>query len=161
MIIISDTTALSELAKIGKLELLYSIFGKIIISEEVYKEITSGNHPAVNAIKSVKWIEIYPVSNSKSIEIFELETGLDRGESSSIILAEELKADLLLMDEKAGRKEAISRGLSIIGLVGIIILAKEKKLITNIKNILDSLIMQGTRISPKLYDYALRLAKEN
>jgi uncharacterized protein len=161
MIIVSDTTALSELSKIGKLDLLHGVFGRVIIPQEVYQEITTGNHPAVEAVKSVQWLEICPVNHHESIIKLELETGLDRGESSAIILAEELKADQLLLDEKAGRKVAIARGLPIIGLVGVILLAKEKGLINNVKGILDNLINQGTRISPKLYTYALMSAGEN
>jgi predicted nucleic acid-binding protein len=161
MIIVSDTTALSELAKIGKLDLLYGVFGTVIIPEEVYQEITTGNHPAVAAVKSAQWLKIDSVNDQQSIEKLKIETGLDHGESSAIILAEELNAAQLLIDEKAGRKVAISRGLPIIGLVGVIVLAKEKQLIDNVQVILDMLIEKGTRISPKLYNYALILAQEN
>jgi len=49
MIVVSDTTPLSELAKVGKLDLLRDVFGEIIIPQEVYNEVTRGNHPAVSA----------------------------------------------------------------------------------------------------------------
>ncbi|HYW20925.1 MAG TPA: DUF3368 domain-containing protein [Nodularia sp. (in: cyanobacteria)] len=160
MIVVSDTTPLSELSKIGQLDLLYAVFGRVIIPQEVYQELTTGNHPAVSAVKAAKWIEVYSVSDSLLIKQLELETDLDLGECAAIILAEELNADQLLIDEKSGRKVAIARGLPIIGLVGTIILAKDKGLIDNIKDILDNLILQGTRISPKLYNYALITAEE-
>ncbi|RCJ32612.1 nucleic acid-binding protein [Nostoc punctiforme NIES-2108] len=160
MIVVSDTTPLSELSKIGKLDLLSAVFGRVIIPQQVYTELTTGNHPAVLVVKSALWLEVLSISNNQLIEQLQLETNLDLGECSAIILAEELKADQLLIDEKAGRKVAISRGLPIIGLVGVIILAKEQGLIDNVKNILDDLMSKGTRISPKIYDYALITARE-
>ena len=160
MIIVSDTTPLSELSKVGKLDLLHAVFGKVIIPQQVYEELTTGNHPAVLAVKSSSWLEIRAISNTQLIEQLQLETDLDLGECSAIILAEELKAGQLLIDEKAGRKVAISRGLPIIGLVGVIILAKDQGLIDNVKDILDDLMSKGTRISPKIYNYALITARE-
>lgn len=160
MIIASDTTPLSELAKIGQLNLLKDIFGTVIIPQEVYQELITGNHPAVLAVNLALWLEIHQVKNTHLITQLQIETDLDRGECSAIILAEELKADQLLIDEKAGLKVALKRGLPIIGLVGTLILAKEKGLIENVQNILDQLIIKGTRISPKLYNYALITAKE-
>ena len=160
MIVVSDTTPLSELSKIAQLDLLQAVFGRVIISQQVYEEITTGNHPAVLAVKSASWLEVHSLNNNQILEELQLETNLDLGECSAIILTEELKADLLLIDEKAGRKVAISRGLPIIGLVGVIIWAKEQGLIDNFKDILDDLISKGTRISSKLYDYALITARE-
>lgn len=160
MIVVSDTTPLSELSKVGKLDLLQAVFGRVIIPQQVYAELTTGNHPAVLDVKSALWLEVRSISNNQLIEQLKLETDLDLGECSAIILAEELKAEQLLIDEKAGRKVAISRGLPIIGLVGVIILAKEQGLIDNVKDILDDLISKGTRISPKIYDYALITARE-
>ena len=160
MIIVSDTTPLSELSKIGKLDLLQAVFGRVIIPQQVYEELTTGNHPAVLVVKSALWLEVRSINNNQLIEQLQLETNLDLGECSAIILAEELKADQLLIDEKAGRKVAISRGLAIIGLVGVIILAKEQGLIDNVKDIFDDLMSKGTRISSKIYNYALITARE-
>ncbi|MGL5941665.1 MAG: hypothetical protein ACRC2S_15030 [Waterburya sp.] len=54
MIIVSNTTPLSELAKVNQLNLLQKLFGKIIISQEVYTEVTTGDHPAVLAVPCAK-----------------------------------------------------------------------------------------------------------
>lgn len=160
MIIVADTTPLSELSKIDKLDLLQALFGTVIIPQEVYQELTTGNHPAVSAVKSASWIEVCSVKDRKKVQELQFETGLDLGECSAIVLAEELDAEQLLIDEKAGRKVALTRNLPILGLVGAIILAKDKQIVETVKDILDALINRGTRISPKLYNYALITAKE-
>lgn len=160
MIIVADTTPLSELSKIDKLDLLQALFGTVIIPQEVYQELTTGNHPAVSAVKSASWTEVYSVKDRKKVQELQFETGLDLGECSAIVLAEELDAEQLLIDEKAGRKVALTRNLPILGLVGAIILAKDKQIVETVKDILDALINRGTRISPKLYNYALITAKE-
>ena len=74
MIIVSDTTPLSELAKIGKLDLLQAVFGRVIIPQQVYEELTTGNHPAVLAVKSVSWLEVRSVNNHELIKNLQLET---------------------------------------------------------------------------------------
>jgi len=61
MIVVSDTTPLSELAKVGKLDILRDVFGEIIIPQEVYNEVTRGNHPAVSEVESITWISVRTV----------------------------------------------------------------------------------------------------
>ncbi|HXH19002.1 MAG TPA: DUF3368 domain-containing protein [Chitinophagales bacterium] len=68
---------------------------------------------------------------------------LDKGEMEAIALAKELHADYLLIDEKAGRKAAMKEGLRIIGVVGLLILAKQKGLIKEVKILLDDLIAKS------------------
>jgi predicted nucleic acid-binding protein len=65
VIIVSDTTPLSELAKVGRINLLQDIFGKVIIPQEVYNEIIMGNHPAVSLVQNADWIEIQAVRQFK------------------------------------------------------------------------------------------------
>jgi uncharacterized protein len=85
MIVVSDTTSLSELSKVNKLNLLQAVFGRVIIPQQVYEELTTGNHPAVLAVKSALWLEVRSINNSQLIEQLQLETDLDLGECSAII----------------------------------------------------------------------------
>lgn len=86
---------------------------------------------------------------------------LDPGEAEAIVLAIELKADALLIDEKKGRKIAQEHGIIITGLLGILVDAKEEKLLRNVKPVLDKLVFEiGFRISPGLYQDILKKIKE-
>jgi hypothetical protein len=161
VIIVSDTTPLSELAKIGKVALLSNIFGKVIIPDEVANEIAAANNSLVTAVLLQKHnFELRSVSNpQKVLDLFH-NTKLDLGECAAILLAEELQADQLLIDDLAARKEAQKRGLPMIGTVGILVIAKQQGLITSVKEVLDELIANGTRISQTLYQQALTIAGE-
>lgn len=161
MIIVADTTPLSELAKIKQLDLLQKVYSKILIPPEVYQEIITGEHPAKHLIKSVNWIEIYQVSQPDKIITLRNITELDLGECAAIILAEELKAKRVLIDDLEARKVAISRNLPVTGTVGTLLIAKQLGIITIVKPLLDALINQGTRISPTLYQKVLVIAQES
>lgn len=160
MIIISDTTPLSELAKVGQVDLLQGVFGQVIIPKEVHEELLRGNHPAIVALQAVDWIEVRTVSDCQKVSTLRTQTQLGLGECGAIILAEELGADRLLLDDQEARREALSRNLPVIGTVGVLLLAKQRGLIPSVKQILDDLIAQGTYINQKLYQDVLTQAQE-
>lgn len=161
MIVVSDTTPISELAKVGYLDLLYELFEQVIIPQAVYSELTTGNHPAAEMVSTLSWLEVGQISDPKQVKVLQLTSNLDLGEVAAIILAEELKADQLLIDERAARRVAKTKQLPVIGTVGILILAKERGLIDEMKPILDAMINNGTRIGERLYLQALILSQEN
>ena len=140
--------------------LLRDIFGEVIIPQEVYNELTTGTHPATTLVKSATWVEVRSVSDSRKIPVLQAETTLDLGECAAILLAEELCAEQLLIDERAARLVAEARKLPVIGTVGILLLAKDQGLISSVKEVLDELIAQGKYISQKLYRNALAAAGE-
>ena len=160
MIVVSNTTPLSELAKVGQLNLLRDIFGNLIVPQEVYQEVTTGNHPAATIVPSLTWIEVYSIDNSQKIFDLQTSTGLDLGECATIVLAEELNASQVLIDDRTARLVAESRHLAVIGTVGILLLAKEQGIIPSIRPILDQLIANGKWISSNLYQEALQVAQE-
>jgi predicted nucleic acid-binding protein len=138
-LIISDTSCLIALSKIGKLDLLKELYQEIFITTEVYKEF-GGRLP--------DWIII--IEDKSKYKQKELEVKLDKGEASSIALALESKNPTLIIDEIKGRKIARSFNLNMIGTIGIIILAHKKGLISDVVEIILQLVRKGFRLSDTL-----------
>jgi len=160
MIVVSDTSSISNLAAIGQLKLLEQLYGIVIIPTAVYQEIlNSGNtDPAVLAIQTVNWIETRSVTNITLLQ--NLRNKLDIGEAEAITLAVELNADRLIVDERKGRNEAINLGLRVTGILGILLAAKQQRLVLLIQPLLDDLIANGFWIRLELYAELLQLAGE-
>ncbi|MDD1421689.1 DUF3368 domain-containing protein [Dolichospermum sp. ST_sed1] len=160
MIIVSDTTPISELAKVNHLDLLAKLFGKVIIPQGVFDELQIGQHPAAQLVQNLSWLEVIKVNNQQLVQELQESLKLDLGESEAIALAEEIGASQLLIDEKAARKVAIARKLPLIGTVGVLLLAKRRGLLDSVKSVLDEMQAQGMRISDRLYVQVLILAQE-
>ena len=161
MIIVSNKSPLVNLAVIGQLALLQQLYGKIIIPQAVYDEIVieGAGQPGATEVKTFDWIEAQEVTDRILVTSLELE--LDSGEAEAIALAVSLKADLLLLDERKGRVVASRLGLNYIGLLGVLIEAKNQHLINEVKPVMDDLIGKaGFWISQQLYHYVLQVAGE-
>ena len=126
MIVVSDTTPISSLLKIDRIEILHLLFSSIIIPPSVQSELMKGfsNDPALSIFLSYSWIKI--VAPQQKNAVAELLKLLDAGESEAIVLAKELNADHLLIDETDGRKIAVQQGLHIIGTAAYCSLQKRK-----------------------------------
>ena len=132
MIVVSDTTPLITLMKVGRLNILHSLFGEVCIPKAVFSEVT-GNETFENEadiIRNSEYIKVVKVRDQRQVEFLQRATGLDLGESEAIIYADEIQADLLLMDEAAGRKVAQNMNLPITGSIGVLIKAFKSGIIT-------------------------------
>lgn len=161
MIVVSNTSPIINLAAIDKLELLEALFGAILIPEGVADEIVvkGAGQAGSDAVRQANWITTRPVNNRLAVQSLRLE--LDGGEAECIILAQEQEADLLLLDERKARRVARQFGLRTIGLLGILIEAKRRGLISNVKDLLDALrTVAGFWIRSDLYEYVLIEAGE-
>jgi len=157
MIVVSNTSPLMNLAVINQLKIIEQLYGKVIIPEEVSKELfAAGIHPL---IEHLPWIEKHQVKNKGLSDSLKIE--LDDGEAEAIALAIELKADLVLMDERLGRNIASRSGQKCIGIMGILMEAKHKGIIDSVKPVVDDLITKaGFWVSNGLYLKVLREAGE-
>jgi predicted nucleic acid-binding protein len=90
VIVVSDTTPISELTKIGRLTLLHNVYRRVIIPQEVYDELMAGPSATAAAIQSASWIEAIAVSDPSKVLVLHVSTRLGLGECAALALAEEL-----------------------------------------------------------------------
>ncbi len=163
MIVISDTSVITNLAAIQHLPLLTQLYRQVIIPEAVYLELADIDPPVPGALEaqSADWLQSRQVTDLSVVQRLQNQARLDPGESEAIALALELKADLLLIDERRGRAEANRLGLRIIGLLGILVEAKRRNLIPAVKPLMDAMIATSEfRVSPALYNQILEMVDE-
>ena len=155
MVIISDSSPLIMLSKIKALDLLKKLYGDILMPEEVYNEIVSGE-PYKDEIIYFKSFKFKVVKVKKTLEF-----GLGKGEESAINLALEKKA-ILIVDDYVARQIAKNLGLKVIGTLGLLLIFLKKRLINyeKFKNLLNELIENNFRISIELYNEVLNEAEK-
>lgn len=155
MIVISDTTPIISLMKVGQLELLQKLFHDVYIPTAVYRELTENEiYPdEIRIVQECEYILVEEVKNEKSVTILRNFTGLDAGESEAIILADEKQSDVLLIDEHKGRQVAKKMGLTITGTIGILTQAFDEGMLTkeDIDKCIEQLKENDIRISEKFY----------
>ena len=151
MIVVSDASPLIALARIDRLELLREMFGTLLLPDSVWHEITNAGMERAGAAFIVRadWIERRSVSNSSLVA--RLRRDLGAGESEAIALAQESHADVLLIDERLARVAAQRLGLRVTGLVGVLIEARQRGLLTDAAIVANDLEQKaGFWLSPGL-----------
>jgi predicted nucleic acid-binding protein len=119
MIVVADTTPINYLILIEEIDILAKLYGRVVIPRVVREELQRPRTP----VKVREWTERPPawldVRTCSSVSDPAL-TRLDAGERAAITLAEELVAEQLIVDDPFARRIAESRGLSVIGTVGVL-----------------------------------------
>lgn len=148
MIVVSDTSPLTALLSVGRVEILPKLFNEVIVPLAVRDELLR-SHPDLP-----HWLQVREVVDSLSA--LRLASIVDEGEAEAIELAKELRADLLLIDERKGRRIAAAEGVAVIGLLGVVVLAKRKGLIGSARELAEDLRNRaGFYLSGTLMDRAL------
>jgi len=156
--IVSNTTPIISLLKINKLELLQQLYSEINIPMAVYEEVEAGkNKSFYSDLSKINWINILEIKDKQALKYF---LDLDAGEAEAIVLATEMAADLIIIDEKLGRYHAKHANLKVTGTIGVLLKAKTQGLIIELKPIFNKLTKEGVWISEKLKKEILRNAGE-
>ena len=126
MRVVSNTSPISNLAIIGRLDLLRARYARVVIPSAVSSELLGLTHPAGRAAIETALREGWLVEESLPAEtiLAELRTALDPGEAEAIALAASTAADVLLLDERRGRLAARQHGLAVGGVLGELLHAK-------------------------------------
>jgi uncharacterized protein len=162
MIIVSNTSPIINLANVDKLDLLNPLYGDITIPQAVFHEMTviGADKAGAQEVETLSWFSTRTVQNTTVVN--SLRSELDAGEAEAIALALEIKADLLLMDERRGCVIAQQMEVACSGVLGVLIKAKHQGLIAAIKPILDDLIARaGFWVDNALYHRILQTVNEN
>ncbi|MDR1979022.1 MAG: DUF3368 domain-containing protein [Synergistaceae bacterium] len=153
--VVSDSTPLIALLRIGRLDILKELYGTVIIPKAVREEVSIKN---TRVLEGYGWIHVKSISNVTAKEAFT--SALHEGEVEVMLLAKEIAADLIIMDDGLARKHAKYLNLNVTGTVGVLLRAKRDGVISEIRPVLDDLIQFGFYISDNVYGDVLRLAEE-
>lgn len=160
--VISDTGPLIALARIGEIDLLRRLYGRVAVPPAVYTELAiDSNRPGAKVLAGVfaaGWIAVEAVVDSRVR--WELEQLLGPGEAEAIALAEQKDPRFLFIDDARGRRTARSRGIPVVGVAGMLLAAKTRGAIAAVGPVLERLSDAGYRLSPRLVAATLVRADE-
>jgi predicted nucleic acid-binding protein len=152
VIVVSNSSPLIALARIGRLNLLASFYKRILIPAEVQYEVTVAGRglPGAEEVRNAHWIEVAPQKPPADPSLAQACQSLGAGERGAILLAKSLEADLVLMDEWKARRVARDAGLSVVGCLGILEAAARRGVVSDLRQAYIDLLRQGIRFDIRL-----------
>ena len=153
MIVVSDTSPLTALLTVGQAGILPRLFTEVIIPKAVETELLRTHPPLPD------WLQVRLLSDPAKAELYA--GSVDRGEAEAIALAEALHADHLLIDERKGRRLAQRRGVPVVVLLGVVLMARRAGFIPSARNLLNRLDQEaGVYWTDALKEAALKTIGE-
>jgi uncharacterized protein len=161
MMVVSDTTPISNLLNLDLISILGELFGTVYIPGAVADEINASFSSSQSWRQSLDQERIVIVPISNTVLVKQMVPMLHRGEAETICLALEKKAKLCLIDDKDGRLIAQSNNLPLTGTLGLLLKSRQSGLIPSVKPLLDALrIHHHFWVSQEMYEKALHMAGE-
>ncbi len=158
MTAVTDSSPLVILTKLGCLDFLNRIFARVYISPEVQYEvvIAGAGLPGASEVSKAEWIEVKSLQSPAGLDSAQRKYGLGPGEMSTILLARELGANPVLLDDYRARKLAKAEGLEILGSVGLLETFYVRGYLTDLRSAFRQLLAQNVYIDQRLLDRRLR-----
>lgn len=157
MKVVLDTSCVIILSQIEKMDILRTLFSEIFVPEAVFTEFMV---KASNTEDERRFKKIIKTAKVKDyFAVMTLQADLGKGESECIVLAKEMNADFVVLDDKDARKIAEFLGLNVIGTLGMLVMAYKKGKIENVKSIIDKMREKNFWIDDKLYQKILKEIK--
>jgi uncharacterized protein len=159
-LVVADTSPLRALANLGLLSILRDLYSEVIVPPAVAAELRGApDGQASVEPEQLTFLRVLPLKDHARADEFLRD--LDLGESEALALAIEIGATLVLIDESKGRAKATALGLDIVGVIGILLQAKERGRIASLLPLLDRLQNEfDFWLSPRIRISALHLAGE-
>ena len=157
---ISDTSPICYFARLGLLDVLQKLLGRMLVPMAVVDEIDRGRAfiPELPNLRLLDWVDIEMVAADISDAS---SSQLGPGETEALTLAKSLSDVCLLMDDFQAREQAIKSGISVRGTLALLLMAKEKEYIQEVGPLIDQLKEMGFRLSDSLQNTVLSLAEED
>ena len=157
MIVLADSSPLITLARARYFELLHEFYSQVIVSREVYDEVTvaGAGLPGAEEALRANWIRVQPSPSESPPEVTKACVGLGVGERSIICLASELSASLVLIDEERARRAAKTAGLNVAGSIAVLERGARLQRVADLRSVYLSLLEQGIRYDRQLLDQSL------
>lgn len=157
--VIIDTTPLIALALINQLDVLRLLYTTVLVPPTVAQEVMAGGVRGIGqrVFDQSTWLHVTPLADPRRAELL---SDLDQGEAEVLALAQEINADLVIIDERLGRLHATRLGLTLTGTIGVLLKAKQIGYISAIKPFLFELQHGGIWLDHNLIHQALTLADE-
>jgi hypothetical protein len=158
-VVVVNTTPIIALSLINRLDLLQSLYAEVLIPPAVQAEVLVGGTSGVGIgdLRQATWIRVTPLQDPRRADLL---SDLDRGEAEVIALAQELNAELVVIDERLARRHAKRLGFTLTGTLGVLLQAKAQGLVSAVAPLIDHLRKGGIRLSDAVVAESLRLAGE-
>ncbi len=157
MTVISDSSPLISLAKIEAFSLLQQLFGSLTISREVYAEVvpSGAQLPGSAETSAASWIRVQQVKRAADATSAQRRLGLGLGELSTLILAKEIGADLILLDDLAARRLAQREGFRVQGTLGVLEACFRRGYLSDLRQAYELMLKRGVYLDRALLNLSL------